>query len=392
MTEPSWPDSVPILVDTDRTVLLRPHAPGDLSRIVEQCTDPDFVRWTTTPHPYTDAHAQDFLTNHIPTEVNAGRAMIWAIEAPVAGVRRFCGSMEIRLSGLGRGEIAFGLHPDARRRGIATAAGRLAIDWAFEIAGLTVLEWRAVVGNWGSRRVAPALGFQFEGVRRRHLPQRGVLRDCWTASLLADDRRVSVGPPRQPQLPGPGIGGAGPAHPELRLRMPAATDIPRIVTACNDPATRRWLPLLPDPYGPDEARAYVEACWENAATGRTWTWAVTERDDTLLGVIGLDGLRHPDAQGEIGYWTHPDARGRGLTGAAARLVADFALSPSGPHHSLLIKVAAGNHASQAVARRAGAQQAGVLPEGFQLGDGFFTDLVVFARVAGNAAEPVRGRR
>lgn len=390
MTARSWPDSVPVLVDTDRTVLLRPHVSGDLPRMVEQCSDPEFVRWTTTPHPYTRAHAQDFLVNQVPTAVDTGRAMFWAIEAPVDGVRRFCGSMEIRLGDLGRGEIAFGLHPDARNRGIATAAGRLATDWAFEVAGRTVLEWRAVVGNWGSRRVAAALGFRFEGVRRRHLPQRGVLRDCWTAALLPDDLRVSVAPPRQPALAGSGTAPDGPGHRQLRLRMPTDADLSRIVAACNDPETRRWLPLLPYPYGPDEAAAYVDACWENAATGRIWTWAVTQHDDSLLGVVSLGDLRHPDAQGEIGYWTHPDARGRGVTGAAARLVADFALSPRGPHHSLLIKVATGNHASLAVALRAGAQRVGVLPDGFQRGDGSFTDLVLFSRVAG-AGDPLRPR-
>lgn len=390
MTARSWPDSVPVLVDTGRAVQLRPHLPGDVPRIVEQCTDPDFVRWTTIPHPYTTADAHDFLANHLPTEVDAERAMIWAIEAPVAGVRQFCGSMEIRLHGSGRGEIAFGLHPDARGRGIATAAGRLAIDWAFDVARLAMLEWRALVGNWDSRHVAAALGFQFEGVRRRHAPQRGELRDCWTASLLAEELRVSVAPPRQPELAGSGLRGDGPNAPELRLRMPTEADIPRVVAACNDPASRRWLPLLPDPYGPDQAMAYVEACRENAATGTTWTWAVTERgNDALLGVIGLDGLRNPDAQGEIGYWTHPDARGHGITGAAARVVADFTLSGRGPHHSVLIKVAAGNQASQAVARRAGAHRAGVLPDGFRFGDGSFTDLVLFSRIAAAAADPMR---
>lgn len=389
MTERSWPDSVPVLVDTGRAVLLRPHVPADRSRMVEQCTDPEFVRWTTIPDPYTAADAHDFLTNHVPTEVNAGRTMIWAIEAAVAGVRRFCGSMEIRLHGLGRGEIAFGLHPDARGRGISTAAGRLAIDWAFDVARLVVLEWRAMAGNWDSRQVAAALGFQFEGVRRRHLPQRGELRDCWTASLLAGDLRVSVASPRQPELTGPGVGTKNSVTSELRLRLLTEADMSRIVTACNDPASRRWLPLLPDPYGPKQAKSFIEACRENAASGKIWTWAVTQRGDAaLLGVIGLDGLQHPDAQGEIGYWTHPDARGRGVTGAAARLVADFAVSGRGPHHSLLIKVAAGNHASQAVARRAGAQQVGVLPGGFRLGNGSFTDLVLFTRVA-RTADPLR---
>ena len=377
MPERSWPDSVPTLIDPGRGVVLRPHTAGDLPRIVEQCSDPEFVRWTTVPDPYTAVHARQFLTEHVPTEVDAGRTMIWAIEAPVRNVRRFCGSMEIRLHDRGRGEIAYGLHPDARGRGLISAAGRLAVDWAFDVVGLAVLDWFAVVGNWPSRHVAEALGFRFEGVRRRWLLQRHQLRDCWAASLLPGEPRVSVARPRQPELAGP-----GPEAIRLRLRALAETDVGRIVTACNDPETRRWLPALPDPYGPPQARGYLESCRENAAVGLAWTWAVTrDGEDRLLGVVGLDGLRHPDRRGEIGYWTHPAARGRGVMGAAARLVADHALSDRGLHHSVVLKVAAGNPASQAVARRTGAVQRGVFPEGSRLGDGVFTDLVLFSRHA-----------
>ncbi|WP_392466693.1 hypothetical protein ACF3NS_13715 [Arsenicicoccus cauae] len=37
---------------TDGVVLLRAHTEGDVPAIVEQCTDPESLRWTTVPRPY----------------------------------------------------------------------------------------------------------------------------------------------------------------------------------------------------------------------------------------------------------------------------------------------------------------------------------------------------
>jgi hypothetical protein len=43
-------DDVPVL--TDGTVRLRAHCPQDAVAIVEQCTDPESMRFTTVPRPY----------------------------------------------------------------------------------------------------------------------------------------------------------------------------------------------------------------------------------------------------------------------------------------------------------------------------------------------------
>ena len=71
-----------------------------------------------------------------------------------------------------------------------TAALRLVCDYGFEVAGLQVIRWRAVVGNWASRRVAAKVGFVFDGTVRRLLVHRGELLDGWIATLTRDDPRV----------------------------------------------------------------------------------------------------------------------------------------------------------------------------------------------------------
>lgn len=350
------------------------------------CADQAFARWTTTPDPYTIADGQAYLSSFVPAQVDGGRAMLWAMEAidrttaARGGPAMFCGTVEIRIHGSGRGEIAFGLHPDARGLGLVRRAGRLALDWAFDILGLRAIVWRASVGNWASRHVAAALGFRFEGVRRAGMDQRGALVDCWTATVLPTDPRRSAAPPRQPSLQDNGV----------VLRPFRTQDIGRVVETCTDPASQHWLGHLPRDYSADDAHAFIEDCREGAATFDHWTWCVTTPDDDrCLGAVTLFHLGDAGA-GELGYWTHPAARGRGLAGAAARTVADWTLGDRAGHldqrlhHGLVIRVAAGNDASGAVAMRAGAELTGRLPKAERLGDGTWADLLLFSRVRGRA--------
>ena len=48
--------------------------------------------------------------------------------------------------------------------------------------------------------------------------------------------------------------------------------------------------------------------------------------DTYLGQMSLFDVRHR-RQASLSYWTHPDARGRGLTQQAARLVVRHCFVP-----------------------------------------------------------------
>ena len=287
-----------------------------------------------------------------------------------------------------RGEIAFGLHPTARGQSLMSRAGRLALDWAFDVAGFPAVEWNAMVGNWASRQVAAALGFRFEGVRRAYLPYREWLKDCWTATALATGPRCSVTPAPQPVV----------RHAGMVLRPFRAGDLQQVVSACADPLSQRWLGHLPAEFGPAQARDFLADCWEGAAQFDHWTWCITTAgDDRCAGAITLFGLREQAATGEIGYWLHPQARGRGLAKTAARTVVDLALGeflghvPALTHtalmHSLVIRVPVDNRASHAVARATGARIVGRLPQAELLRSGDWTDLVVYSRVRGRAGQP-----
>ena len=116
-----------------------------------------------------------------------------------------------------------------------------------------------------------------------------------------------------------------------------------------------------------------------AATGSGFVWCVADaEDDRCLGSIGLEGFGGYARRAEIGYWAHPDARGRGVLTEATRRVSAWA-EESGLVDSLLIRAADGNAASRRVATEAGYRAVGVLPRCEPLGDGTHADLVLYAR-------------
>ncbi len=346
-----FPDDVPEL--TDGVVRLRAARPQDAEAVVEQCLDPDSVLWTTVPLDYTHDDAIEFLTDVIPTGWHQDREYAFAVEAERDGEPRFCGTISLRLAGDRRAEIAYGSHPGARGRGLLSRAVRLLLTWGFEQLDLLTVIWWANRGNWASRRLAWSLGFRTEGAPRAWLPQRGELLDAWVGTLRRSD-------PMQPATP---WRSAVPlTDGRVRLRSLQEQDHVRVVEACSDRETSFWLGNLPQPYDEGDSRWWHEFVLEQQATGQRVAWVVADPGtDELLGAIDLFDIREGwDA--EIGYWTHPAARGQGITAAAARLALDHAFAPAERGGLGLVRVqgvsALGNEPSIRVLESIGMKRAG----------------------------------
>ncbi len=366
MNSAAHPEIVPVLVDP-RGIRLRAHSDADLSAIVEQCTDPGSIRFTTVPTPYALDDARRFVHEMVAGGWERGTALGWAIERDTAAGHAFSGSIDLRLGGDGTAEVGFGLHPAARGQGVMSAALRLVRDYGFDTLGLTVLRWRAAVGNWDSRRVAAAAGFRFDGSVRRLLDHRGELVDGWVATMTADDPRRSRAWLEPPVL----------RSDRVVLRPFADDDLDLIVQGSGDARTQHWLVSLPRPYTRTHAEAYVEGSREMAARGHGLAWCVADPDDDhCLGSLSLEDYANYARRGEIGYWAHPLARGRGLISEAVRMVTEFARETSLTSF-IQIRCAAANRASRHVAVSAGYSQLGVLPRAEPLGDGSVDDLVVY---------------
>jgi len=378
MTTVPIPTDVPVL--TDGVVTLRAHTPADVDGMVAMATDLETVRWTTVPVPYGRQHAEHWVHEDVPAGWRVGSGFRWAVEADDGGTARFAGNVDLRTGP--PPDIGYATAPWARGRGFTARAVRLATRWGFETAGLGVVQWSANAGNLASWRVAHACGFTFHGEMPLALAPRGVLHDGWFASLKPGDEPAG----RTTWWPTPVLEGAG-----VRLRPHTETDIPRIVEACSDERSQYWLNHLPDPYTDDTARAYVLSCRLKESLGQAVTWAVADRhDDRLLASVGISGLAEPmlPTGSEIGYWAHPDARGRGVVGEAVDLVLDHAFAPRDAgglgRHRVQIGASFANAASRHVAERAGFTQVGhfrqdgVIGRG-ELDDGAWYDLLATDR-------------
>ena len=350
---------------TDGTVTLRAHREGDVVDVHEQCQDPASQAWTVIPVPYTHDDALEFVRTIVPAGWSDGSEWTFAVE--VDG--RFAGSVGLRDLGDGRAEIGYGSHPWVRGGGAMERAVRLLLAWGFEERGLRTVVWYAHVGNWASRRLAWRVGFSHDGLVRRWQPQRGELRDAWVGTLLADDPRE----PRTTWLDNPGVHGDG-----VRLRPFTDADVPRLVEGLGDAEVQHWLAFMPRDPGEQQARDYLDRVQERLATGHTITWAFcTPGDDRLLGVVGLYRLQE---EAELGYWTHPEGRGRGLTTRAAGLAVDHAFTTLGPDR-LAAYASVPNTASRRVLEALGFRPAGVRRRAARTGDGRVVDLAAYDLLA-----------
>jgi RimJ/RimL family protein N-acetyltransferase len=337
------PTTAPTL--TDGVVTLRAHRAEDVPRMVEQCRDPVSIAWTTVPTPYAESDAEEYGLHVLPAGWADGSEWGFAVEFE----GRYAGTISLRDEGPGRAEIAYGSHPDVRGTGTMLRALRQLVDWGFDVLGLETIVWQAFTGNWASRKAAWRLGFTVEGTLRQYLPQRGERRDAWIGTLLKDD-------PREPQstwLEVPVLEGEG-----FRLRPVRESDAPRIHEGTAEPETQRWLGHKPAPYTLDDAIAYVQKRRELEATGTCVTWVIADPDDDrVLGTI-LWFNWTAGVECEIGYWVHPEARGRGVAVRATRLVVGHVFETLGVKRVTAF-AAADNVASRRVIERVGFRLYGI---------------------------------
>ena len=148
----------------------------------------------------------------------------------------------------------------------------------------------------------------------------------------------------------------------MALRAWTRADLPALVEACADPLTARYT-SVPVPYTPEDAWRYVDA-------GRSATalpMAAVERGDekAVLGAVGLHAVSRARSRGEIGYWTAPWARGRGVATEALSLLSRWALDDLGLRR-LDLYAEPENEASHGVAERAGFERGELVRSGIAL--------------------------
>jgi RimJ/RimL family protein N-acetyltransferase len=160
------------------------------------------------------------------------------------------------------------------------------------------------------------------------------------------------------------------------LRPGRDSDIPDLVTSCNDPVAQRFVPSLPSPYAPAHARDWIKVSRAGAGDQVECVFA-DPSTDRLLGVGGFQVRR--EATAEIGYWVAPWARGHGVATAGARALVSKAFAAG--VERVYLRNEFENTASQRVALGAGFTREGVeRGGGANRGGQGRHDLIVWARL------------
>lgn len=141
----------------------------------------------------------------------------------------------------------------------------------------------------------------------------------------------------------------------LRLEVPRTADIGAVYDACQDERLQSFT-TVPIPYTFQDAQYFVSQLVERGwTTGREYTWGLREPGSSLL--VGMISIRLMNR--DLGFWSAPEIRGRGLMTEAVRLVADWAFGEG--LADVLWEGYVGNQGSASVARRAGFSYVGSGP-------------------------------
>lgn len=377
---PPHPWRVPAILDGD-TVRLRPWHEQDRPR-PEQVPDAASLRFMPAGAQPGPEDFDGWLTARR-TRMAAGESLTWCIadiaeDTPLGMLSLF--RMDVAML-RGSAEVGYWLHETARGRGAMNEALELVVEHAFATTvdgglGLHRLAAGTDIDNRASELVLRRAAFSRVGVEHQamaHVDEAPTDGPLW--ELLAGTDRDAVRAAR--------VELGSHSGDTVRLRPWRATDAPRIVEACSNEVSRHFLRTLPSPYTPADAITYMrrmaDALWDGASA--CWCIADVDSDECLGSIAVFDMTGMNPTSGEIGYWLHPGARGRGVMTEALGLVVAHAFTArrKGGLGRLRLELlaAATNHASQAIARRCGFVEVGRDREGELLGDATVVDLVRF---------------
>jgi RimJ/RimL family protein N-acetyltransferase len=180
MTAPGGPQ--PTLTGTK--VVLRPWTAEDAGAVFAACQDPEIQRGTTVPSPYTQADADQYVTEVAPAAWADGGAVFAVVEAASG---RVAGSIGAHGMHDGVAHVGYWTAAETRGRGLTSDALRTLTGWFLREGGAARVELVVDPANTASIRVAEAAGFTAEGVLRQRMVLRGRRTDVVLYSMLPSD-------------------------------------------------------------------------------------------------------------------------------------------------------------------------------------------------------------
>jgi RimJ/RimL family protein N-acetyltransferase len=164
----------------------------------------------------------------------------------------------------------------------------------------------------------------------------------------------------------------------LLLRPWREDDADAYWAALQDPPMRVWNGSGVDSR---DAVAALLARRRDWSGGDHASWAVVDPDTgELLGSVSLHRIDRAEGDAEIGYWTAPAVRGRGIAVRAVDAACGWGFTALGLHRVQLFH-AVENTGSARVAEKAGFTLEGRLRQSHTYGDGLRHDELLWGRLA-----------
>ncbi len=170
----------------------------------------------------------------------------------------------------------------------------------------------------------------------------------------------------------------------LQLRPLESGHTSQLLDSLNDPGLRAASAIAAR-----GDRTAAAATAQFIAATQDWTdreccWGIFDTTGTVLGGVSVFAIDADQASGQVGYWTLPGARGRGVATAAVKAVSRWAFGQLQLHRIELFH-AVDNLPSCRVAQRAGFTLEGELRQSYRYHDGIRRDEHLHARLAADPA-------
>lgn len=166
-------------------VRLRKWSLEDLGCVEAASRDPEIPRGTTVPASYSDEEGRAWIERQWSRQTS-GQGLSMATADPETGEAK--GLVYLGLGRIeGHCELGYWLIPDARGRGLGTAAIRLVSRWVLNDTGVYRLVAYVERHNLASCALLRKCGFTEEGLLRSHLRFDDGVFDALSFSFLASD-------------------------------------------------------------------------------------------------------------------------------------------------------------------------------------------------------------
>jgi RimJ/RimL family protein N-acetyltransferase len=168
-----------------------------------------------------------------------------------------------------------------------------------------------------------------------------------------------------------------------RLRAWRDDDVDAVLAALLDPETELWNAGWVKTR--EDALVWLDRRKRWDADADHASWAVEDAaTGELVGSVSVHSIDRQGNDAEIGYWTVPAARGRGVAAAAVDAASRWAFAAL-PIDRIELCHAVENKASGRVAEKAGYTYEGYLRRSYRYGDGVKHDELLWARLADDPA-------